>query len=38
VHGITSLLIVFPAFPWGDRDALIETAIQNAVDGFRPTR
>jgi len=38
VHGITSLLIVFPAFPWGDRTALIDTAIQNAVDGFRPSR
>jgi AcrR family transcriptional regulator len=35
-HGITSLLIVFPQFPWGDRDALIDQVIDAAVDGLRP--
>jgi AcrR family transcriptional regulator len=35
IHGITSLLIKFPEFPWGDRDALIDTVIDTAVDGLR---
>jgi AcrR family transcriptional regulator len=38
IHGITSLLIVYPPFPWGDRDKLIDTVINNAVDGLRPKR
>jgi AcrR family transcriptional regulator len=38
VHGITSLLIVFPEFPWGDRDALIDQVIDAAVDGLRARR
>jgi AcrR family transcriptional regulator len=35
-HGITSLLIVFPQFPWGDRDALIGQVIDATIDGLRP--
>jgi AcrR family transcriptional regulator len=34
VHGITSLLILRPAFPWVDRDKLIGQVIDAAVDGL----
>ena len=33
-HGITSLLILRPAFPWADRDKLIGQVIDAAVDGL----
>jgi len=35
VHGITSLLIAFPTFPWGDRDRAIKNVIDMVVDGLR---
>jgi len=35
-HGITSLLIRRPAFPWADRDRLIGQVIDAAVDGLLP--
>jgi AcrR family transcriptional regulator len=38
IHGITSLLIVFPAFPWGDAEAVIATLIDAAVDGLLLSR
>jgi AcrR family transcriptional regulator len=38
IHGITSLLIVFPAFPWGDSEAVIRTVIDTAVDGLCASR
>ena len=34
VHGITSLLIARPAFPWANRDKLIDHVIDAAVDGL----
>jgi AcrR family transcriptional regulator len=39
-HGVTSLLILRPAFPWADKQAMIRQVIENAVDGLvrRPTR
>jgi AcrR family transcriptional regulator len=33
-HGITSLLILRPAFPWADRETLIGQVIDAAVDGL----
>jgi hypothetical protein len=33
-HGIASLLITNPRFPWADRDTLISAAIDRAVAGF----
>src|SRR5262249_51641724 len=33
-HGITSLLILRPAFPWADRDRVIGQVIDAAVDGL----
>lgn len=35
VHGITSLLIVHPRFPWADRDALINGTIDALLAGLR---
>jgi hypothetical protein len=34
-HGVTSLLITNPNFPWADREALIERVIDCAIDGLR---
>jgi len=33
-HGITSLLILRPAFPWTDKDKLIGQVIDSAIDGL----
>jgi AcrR family transcriptional regulator len=38
IHGVTSLLIVMPKFPWIDRDELIDGVIDTALDGLsRPS-
>ena len=34
VHGITSLLIIRPTFPWADRETLIGQAVDSAVNGL----
>jgi hypothetical protein len=34
VHGITSLLIVRPTFPWADRDKVVGQVVDSAVDGL----
>ena len=33
-HGVTSLLITNPNFPWVDRDTLIDQVIDSAIDGL----
>jgi AcrR family transcriptional regulator len=35
-HGITSLLISNPNFPWVDRESLINQSIESTIEGFRP--
>ena len=35
IHGLTSLLILHPNFPWIDRDTLIDTLIATVIDGLR---
>ena len=35
IHGITSLLITYPAFPWGDRDAVIKGVLDALIDGLK---
>jgi AcrR family transcriptional regulator len=35
VHGVTSILIVYPEFPWVDRDQLIDHVIDSALRGFQ---
>lgn len=35
IHGLTSLLILHPDFPWVDRDLLIDRLIGTVVDGLR---
>ena len=37
-HGVTCLLILRPWFPWVDRDKLIRTVIDSAVDGMISAR
>jgi AcrR family transcriptional regulator len=34
VHGVTSLLILRPSFPWVSRNALIEQVVNSAVDSL----
>jgi AcrR family transcriptional regulator len=34
IHGLTSLLIAHPRFTWVDRNHLIDTLIQNALNGL----
>ena len=35
-HGIVSLLIINPDFPWADRGELIHTSLDIAMKGLRP--
>jgi AcrR family transcriptional regulator len=37
-HGVTSLLITNPNFPWAERDVLIDRVIDCAIDGMRAAR
>lgn len=37
-HGVTSLLISNPNFPWADRNALLERVIETTIDGLRAGR
>ncbi len=38
VHGLTSILIAHPKFEWSDRNRLIETLIDNLVNGLKAPR
>ena len=35
IHGITSLLIVLPQFPWVERESLVDHLIATAISGLR---
>jgi AcrR family transcriptional regulator len=35
IHGLTSLLITHPRFPWVDRNLFIDTSIENSVAGLQ---
>jgi len=35
LHGITSLLITYPDFPWGAREAVIASLIDALIDGLK---
>lgn len=35
IHGLTSLLIAHPRFPWLDRNLLIDTLIENSMAGLQ---
>ena len=35
IHGLTSLLIAHPRFPWLDRNLLIDTLIENSLAGLQ---
>lgn len=36
IHGVTSLMITMPNFPWGDRDRVIGHVVNSLLDGLRP--
>ncbi len=38
LHGVTSLLIVHPHFPWGDRERVIDTVLDALLDGLKRRR
>lgn len=38
IHGITSLLIVYKTFPWGDKNAVVRTLIEALIGGLKPAR
>jgi hypothetical protein len=38
VHGVTSLLVLRPSFPWADREKLIRRVIDSAVEGLFAVR
>lgn len=35
VHGVTSLLIMLPEYPWVEKDALIDYVLDSALRGFK---
>lgn len=35
IHGLTSLLIAHPRFPWLDRESLIDTLLEQAMNGIK---
>lgn len=35
VHGVTSLFIALPNFPWADRDTLIDFTLDKFIDGLK---
>lgn len=35
VHGITSLLVTNPNFPWSDKDKFIDQSIETTIEGLR---
>jgi hypothetical protein len=38
IHGLTSLLIAHPRFPFAERNVLIDTLIENALAGLQVQR
>lgn len=36
IHGVTSLMITIPKFPWGDRKAVIDHVVDSLIEGLRP--
>jgi AcrR family transcriptional regulator len=37
IHGVTSLLITIPRFPWCERGALIDRTVNTLLEGLRPS-
>jgi len=35
IHGVTSLLITYPDFPWGDREAVVAGVVDALVEGLK---
>jgi len=37
IHGVTSLMITIPNFPWGDKDTVVDHVVDSLIDGLRPS-
>lgn len=37
IHGVTSLMITIPNFPWGDRDTVIDHVVDSLIEGLHPS-
>jgi AcrR family transcriptional regulator len=38
IHGVTSLMITIPNFPWGDKDSVIDHVVESLIDGLKPSQ
>lgn len=36
IHGVTSLMITMPNFPWGNKAAVIERLVTSVLEGLKP--
>jgi len=37
IHGITSLMITMPNFPWGDRGAVVDRLVSSVLESMKPS-
>ena len=37
IHGVTSLMITIPHFPWANRETLIEHVVNTLIEGMHPS-
>lgn len=37
IHGVTSLMITMPNFPWGDKGVVIDHVVNSLVEGLHPS-
>jgi AcrR family transcriptional regulator len=37
IHGVTSLMITIPNFPWGDKATVIDHVVSSLVEGLKPS-
>jgi AcrR family transcriptional regulator len=37
IHGVTSLMITMPNFPWGDKATVIDHVVDSLIDGLHPS-
>jgi hypothetical protein len=36
IHGVTSLMITMPKFPWGNKTTVIDHIVKSLIDGLHP--
>jgi len=37
IHGVTSLMITIPNFPWGDKSSVIDHVVDSLIEGLNPS-